>query len=309
ATTYPAFAGTVRLVKRWLAAHWLLRSHVTEEAVELLCAHAFVGSGRAKAGQSDESVPASKERGFARVVAFLKDWDWANGVFVPIYEDKDVGAGQEGSRVVVTAGSKAVWTVATDFDKEGHMWTAEGPDNVVANRVKSLAQATWNVLQQGAESGSLDVKALFVHPVDDYDFVVQLDVSALPRYTQNILADPVVWARKGKYANLQRQSAALAAPVPRSGFDPAQMFWDDIKRVHADTLKIFYDPIGGDRFGAIWDPSLKQPRPFRVMNHFSSIPVTKDIEKTKDKDKALVVLNESAVLSEIIRLGSGIVKA
>jgi U3 small nucleolar RNA-associated protein 22 len=47
------------------------------------------------------------------------------------------------------------------------------------------------------------------------------------------------------------------------------------QRIYADTAKFFYDPLGGDRFGGIWDPSITKPLPFRVMNHFSSMPVTK----------------------------------
>ena len=99
------------------------------------------------------------------------------------------------------------------------------------------------------------------------------------------------------------------------------------QRIYTDTLKIFYDPLGGDRIGAVWDPSLKQARPFRVFNNFSSIPIAKvsaalilsiavnDIlplvkgnDKGKDKDKGLIILNESAVLNEIARLGAGLVK-
>lgn len=45
--------------------------------------------------------------------------------------------------------------------------------------------------------------------------------------------------------------------------------------MYADTFKIFYDPFGGDRFGVVWDPSLKEPRPFRVLGGFSSQPVKK----------------------------------
>lgn len=47
------------------------------------------------------------------------------------------------------------------------------------------------------------------------------------------------------------------------------------QRIYADTAKFFYDPLGGDRFGGIWDPSITKPLPFRVMNRFSSIPATK----------------------------------
>lgn len=35
---------------------------------------------------------------------------------------------------------------------------------------------------------------------------------------------------------------------------------------------LFHDPLGGDRYGAVWDPALKSPRPFRVLGGFSSIP-------------------------------------
>jgi hypothetical protein len=49
-----------------------------------------------------------------------------------------------------------------------------------------------------------------------------------------------------------------------------------IQRVYSDTFKVFYDPYGGDRFGAVWDPSVKQPRPFRVLGGFSSAPLNKD---------------------------------
>jgi hypothetical protein len=72
------------------------------------------------------------------------------------------------------------------------------------------------------------MQSLFVHPTDDYDFVVQLEPAALPRYFQNIVADPAVWGRKGKYANAALESSEEAVTV-RPGFDPAQMFVDDLK--------------------------------------------------------------------------------
>ena len=80
-----------------------------------------------------------------------------------------------------------------------------------------------------------------------------------------------------------------------------------------NEFKLFYDPLGGDRFGLVWDPSLKQPRAFRVLGGFSSIPVATDDEQEaknkKEKDSALVTLNVDAVLAEIERLGEGLVKS
>jgi U3 small nucleolar RNA-associated protein 22 len=94
--------------------------------------------------------------------------------------------------------------------------------------------------------------------------------------------------------------------------------------IYADTMKLFYDPLGGDRIGGVWDPSLKSPRPFRVLGSFSSIPVVKvnfSKAQSKDlgfhrylqetetiKDHKMVVLNEKAVLGEIERMGKMLVK-
>ncbi|KAI0266446.1 pre-rRNA processing protein Utp22 [Gloeopeniophorella convolvens] len=290
---FVAFGGTVRLVKRWLAAHWLLRLHVSEEAVEVLCGAVFAGAGPA-------SVPTTRERGFARVIRLLRGWQWADGMTVPLYSDSDP-APDVGSSAA--SGAKGVWVLKTEADPDGRMWTVDGPDHVAAHRIRALAQATHDCLQ-GMETGVLDVSSIFAHPEDDYDFVVKLQPTVLPRYFQNVAADQAVWMRSGKYAN---------APPPekdvpyRPGFDPAEMFLDDLTRIYADTAKFFHDPLGGDRFGAIWDPSVTQPRPFRVMNRFSSTPVAKGKEKGKDKD--LVVLNEAGVLSEIVRMGEGLVMA
>ena len=95
--------------------------------------------------------------------------------------------------------------------------------------------------------------------------------------------------------------------------------------MYKDTFVLFHEQLGGHRFGGVWDPSLKTPRPFRVLGGFSSIPTTQvidisyafvisspdppqDAEKHKDKDKSLVVLNENAVLSEIERMGRSMVR-
>lgn len=114
---------------------------------------------------------------------------------------------------------------------------------------------------------------MFIHPTQDYDFVVNLNPTVLPRYAQNISPNEALLS-KGKFANAQAKNEEQQELV-LPGFDPAKLLFTDIQRTYADTFRLFADPYGGDTFGAVWDPTLKEPRQFRVLGGFSSIPVQK----------------------------------
>ena len=165
---FVAYAGTVRLVKRWLASHWLLHGHVSEEAVEIICAAFFVGDGgipsREMAPEGWSGVPSTKERGFAAVVDFLKDWTWEEPLHVALY---GVGQNNGSSKetTVIARANLGAWRVLTKEDRTGYVWTSTGPNMVAAHRVRAIAKATWDYLSR-VETGSLDVKVdlhLFVH--------------------------------------------------------------------------------------------------------------------------------------------------
>lgn len=159
---HSAYAGTVRLVKRWLASHWLLKGHIAEEAVELLCATVFLGAGPSPFPDSRREVePSTKERGFALVVQFIAEWEWESGLFVPLYSSnaEEEPSGPSSSHHAL-AGSHGAWLLTTERDSDGRMWTANGPDAVVARRVKDIAKATWAALQS-SELVDFDVKVLF----------------------------------------------------------------------------------------------------------------------------------------------------
>ena len=143
---YAGFSGTVRLVKRWLASHWLLDLHVSQEAVELISAKVFVGDGSGLSEDFDSpknqvDVPVTKERGFATVVHFLATWEWQAGLNVPLYGKVEVSTSQG------PAGSPGAWVIRTSEDPSGKMWTSSGPDAVVARRITAFAKATWKQLQ------------------------------------------------------------------------------------------------------------------------------------------------------------------
>jgi len=142
---YPGFSGTVRLVKRWLASHWLLDVHISQEAVELICAKPFIGDGSGSSEDFDGpknqvDAPVTKERGFAVVVHFLANWEWQTGLYVPLYGKVEV-PNPRGS-----AGSLGAWVIRTSEDPNGKMWTSSGPDAVIARRVTAFSKAAWNQL-------------------------------------------------------------------------------------------------------------------------------------------------------------------
>jgi U3 small nucleolar RNA-associated protein 22 len=147
----------VRLIKRWLAAHWLLRLHVSEEAVEIICAAVFAGVGSVRA-------PTTRERGFACVIRLLRDWDGSEGMTVPLYATSDPGPDLYSSSA---AGAKGVWSLKTEADPDGYMWTLDAPDVVAARRVRALAQATHAYLR-GVESGVLEVSVSFSDSLDSF---------------------------------------------------------------------------------------------------------------------------------------------
>jgi hypothetical protein len=89
-------------------------------------------------------------------------------------------------------------------------------------------------------------------------------------------------------------------------------------------MKIFHDSFGGDRIGLLWDPSVKSSRPFRVLGGYSSSPSCRQVgliiygcarllnrvyqeESRSGKDKTNISLNETGVLAEIERMGSGLI--
>lgn len=167
---FGAYAGTVRLVKRWLASHWLLESHISSEVVEILCAQFFVASPEweKKMAQEEENiqkpgVPSSKERGFALVVEFLKSWKWDEGLFVPLYGQTDLSSITPAG--IMPSVSTSAWRIRTEADEAGTVWTSKDPVAAVTRKVKVVAAATWEALRTLEESrlpvkvccGNLDI--------------------------------------------------------------------------------------------------------------------------------------------------------
>ena len=86
---------------------------------------------------------------------------------------------------------------------------------------------------------------MFIHPTNDYDFLLQMDTSMLPRYLHNVNVDTNLLTKRGKYANkTQEQDAAKVLP----GFDPARFFFNDLQVRLSLSLSICSQTRRADRF-------------------------------------------------------------
>jgi len=85
-------------------------------------------------------------------------------------------------------------------------------------------------------------QSLFVHPTDDYDFIIRLDSKVLPRSAQNVNTEET---SERKFAN--RTDLADTFPPVAPGFDPARMLFSDLKvgnpRLFIGNIHIAYSSL------------------------------------------------------------------
>jgi len=166
---YPSYSHAVRLFKRWLSAHWL-SPHISAEASELICGEVYLNPGA-------QEPPCSGQAGFARTITFLAGWDFRESpIALPLYasssteSSKRVGLSGEALAKVqelFAANTSAdpslshgAWTLATEQDQSGHMWT-RNVTALVAGRVREIARAAVNYMNASLAAGSLDAKVVF----------------------------------------------------------------------------------------------------------------------------------------------------
>ncbi|GAB1522908.1 U3 snoRNP protein [Rhizoctonia solani] len=285
---YPSYAPTVRLVVRWLGAHLLL-THISHALVELIVAREFL-----KPGLPPTSVPTA----FARVVQTLVEWRWREEpLAVPLYSALDEQGERDHKKLSKGAEeacralrgedptlSRGAWVVSTEEDVRGLRWGSPKP--IVAARVQQIAKATLEHIL----SHEIIEKTIFLHPLTDYDFIIRLNPSVLPRYGENLAADQRVWTASRGFANNREVSSPLV------GFDPAAEYLADLRRSFGHLALFFHDPHGGDIIAGLWDPKpTTQVTPFKVLLGYS----------TKPTDGGKVVFNKKSAIAEMKLMGEG----
>jgi U3 small nucleolar RNA-associated protein 22 len=150
---------TIRLVKRWFAAH-LLSPQISSRVIELIVCYIYIHP-------HPWATPASAEVGFLRTLKFLATWDWRKDPLVVDLDGSVTSARHEGIVQLFEGVRKqdpgithAAWSIYTSYDATGSCWTKEKPVKAVAARVTALAKSSLGALSQ--DSGNVKVVSSFM---------------------------------------------------------------------------------------------------------------------------------------------------
>ena len=336
--TFPVLSPVMRMVKRWMASHWVLpgsthqpspqcvlawNTGVPDEVIEWLCASVWM--------DSEKEVPSSVFCGFTRVLAQLAHFDYARHPLVIVADHEALTAPTieqiqkafEEERkmssdsysmymsVLIHAEVDETGMVATmnqdvvDMFKQS-FWTRSMPSRVWLNRIRALALGSLKHLdrvpewiQQGSDVAS-QLRAVFTHAASDYDLVLELKPELCARYYQNMNASLSNLKLEEQFKNQKESSSRRIYAVE---FDPVSMLLAELQAQFGEFAWFFHDRYGGDRIGIVFDPQFKLARPLKL-NMTYPIKIEKGVKQSK---KIYVSPNVDAAYEAILCLGNELI--
>ncbi|KAJ5463567.1 Nrap protein [Penicillium sp. IBT 31633x] len=276
-TRLPLLSPTIRLTKQWFNSH-LFTAQISEELIELLVIRTFTQP-------NPWECPSSVMTGFLRTLYSLSRWDWQQEPFIVDLGGDLTPQVTESIRTRFTAwrsidpamNSLALF-VASDVDPEGTTWTQyEMPSKVVAARMSSLTKAAVSLVRNATHD--MDVSDLFDTSLAPYDFVIHLRSKLFTT------------SSTPKYKNLAEPRAGMMQTI--------KSFVCDMQACYSQSILLFH---GDDRCAVIaglWNPQALKARAWNLKTAYSTAPAD---------TKGQVVINQTAILNEIARLGSGLIE-
>jgi len=297
-TRFSPLSSTIRLLKKWLSSHLLLR-HIPSESVEVIASNVFLNP-------TPWSVPGSAKTAFLRCLNFLARWNWMHDpllVDLSLSQDmseqtrEEVQTRFQAWRKLDPSMNNVVWFVGTNIDTTGTVWTQGAkPPRVVAGRVKVLAQAAMDLIRtKGVEMGEADWKNIFFSPLVDFDFQLHLKRSVVKGQKSSGKGKEVV-----KYKNLQVQDEL---DVGKLGYDAVELYLKDLEQAFGNAVMLFYDGDGGRVVAGLWKPAVLGSKEWRVRMGYSTVPL-----KSGEAEKDVCEVNKEGILAEISALGRGLVE-
>lgn len=140
---------SIRLVKRWFAAHMLSRQ-ISSQAIELIVCYVYLHP-------HPWIAPSSAEIGFLRTLQLLATWDWRKEALVVDFDGSvttdrytEISKGFESTRKQDPGIVHSAWSISVGYDTIGSCWTRDRPGKAVAARVTALAKSSLDVLLKDA---------------------------------------------------------------------------------------------------------------------------------------------------------------
>ncbi|KAL9098387.1 MAG: hypothetical protein Q9163_005946 [Psora crenata] len=288
-TRFPPLSSTIRFLQRWRDSH-LLSRHFSDELIDLLALRTFLHPG-------PYAVPGNAMTGFLRTVLFLSKWDWHTQPFIidtsgemNVRDIEAIATRFEAWRKIDPAMNKIAMFAASDIDRDGITWTDSSPSKMVAARFTSLAKAAASLVND--EGLDMQVEALFVPDLRDYDFLLYLDEKACSSGQK----------QEGKLSTFKNVQNGDQANKGVKSFNSVQSFLDELMDLYGNNIVFFYNADGGDIIGGLWNPHTG-PRSWKVNVGFSTI-----LEKGRGDGDVTTKINKSGVLNDIARLGGDMIK-
>jgi U3 small nucleolar RNA-associated protein 22 len=325
-TRFLALSPSIRLMKRWFAAH-MLSPHFAPELIELLVIRTFLQP-------HPWSVPSTATTGFLRTLAWISRWDWrhvplvvdlsttfsnnpaevadANSKGMKAEELERIQTRFEAWRRIDPAMNRVVLFAATNLDDEGTTWTDKSkPEKVVAARLTALAKAATQAVRgdddrlvkhinsnsDAQEQTSLSPDSLFTPNTSEYDIVISIN----PKHT---LKPSKKRKSEVQFKNLEIHKSASKDP---SITPLPQLFAQELLDIYGDAVLWFWDSETLDKIVGLWNPVVTGQRSWKIKAGWNSEPLRKKGGDDEKKDVDIRV-NKSAVVNEIRRLGGDLVR-
>ncbi|KAL2072272.1 hypothetical protein VTL71DRAFT_11615 [Oculimacula yallundae] len=287
-TRFPLLSPTIRLTKMWFDKHMLL-GHVSEELVEVLVARTFLQPYPWQA-------PSSVMTGFLRTLLFISRWDWRVSPLIVDFtgtmttsEVDSINTRLEAWRKIDPSMSRTVIFAASNHDPTGTGFTDKGPSKMVASRMTALARSACKLVKD--KGTDLEPRSLFAASTNDYDFVIHIS----PAFSGERRKE----SGKSKFKNLELQEKTDLGLV---GYQPVQLYLEELQRLYTSSIIFFHGAATSSTIGGLWNPQNVAPRAFKVNSAFATKVVS-----SEDVGSEKVVLDKSAILAEISRLGGDMI--
>jgi len=300
------FSSTLRLAKRWIAAH-LFSDQIDEIVVELLASRPFAHCFPARDG---DSTPASALAGFAHFLRTLSEFPFEAAPFcIP---DDDEGRMQEfferswayyDSLPKTPHRAMVILAHAQDNQDLTH-FRGRVPELVVLRRMAATAKAALSTIEQSLFSGDEEADTLFRPPTDVYDGCFQLRRENVPRLPYGI-DENAKRARKVLKTGPFVRGKNTSLDNLWIGFDPIENLVGCLRHELDPYALFFYDKYGGDKVHFLWKPLGRQSRPFSL----SSIAFSKPALHEQDQEEDAIQCNTDELLHRMFQLGHGLVQS